>query len=162
PGEGDLFQARAADAGENARDGPAAAAPIEVAGRRIVEKRPDDQAVELAHIEGVPAAFEQMLTQTQALIGGIKIELVDLALVADALTRAAERGVARNRASHLQHQRAVAALDGIAPPLGRALADHVVEVQMGDDAAIGEEPGLLEDAGKRLGVGGLAAAHTNL
>ena len=62
------FSSFAADLGEGAGDRPAAAAPVEVAGRRVVEQRPDDQAVELAHVERVAAALEQMLAEPQALI----------------------------------------------------------------------------------------------
>src|SRR5262249_47191737 len=121
PGEGNLFEALAADLCKGAGDRPSAAAPVEIAGRPVVEQRPHDQAAELAHVERVPAALKQVLAQTQALIEGIKVELVNLALEGATLTRIADGGVARHGTRHLQHQRAVTRFQGIAPPLRRAL-----------------------------------------
>ena len=108
------------------------------------------------------AALEQVLAEPQPLIERIEIELVDLTLVGGALTRAADRRISRHRAGHLQHQRAVAGFQRIAPPFRRALADHAFEVQVRDDTAVGELPSLLEDARQRLGIGRLAVAHAHL
>src|SRR4029077_6624783 len=87
-GEGDLFQPRATDLGEGAGDGSSAAAPVEVARGGVVEQSPHDQAVELAHVERVAAALEQVLAEPQPLIDRIEIEFVDLALERPPLARA--------------------------------------------------------------------------
>src|SRR5215831_9355876 len=104
PGEGNLFEALAADLCKGTGDRPSAAAPVEIAGRPVVEQGPHDQTTELAHVERVPAALKQVLAQTQALIEGIKVELVNLALEGAALTRIADGGIARHGTRHLQHQ----------------------------------------------------------
>src|SRR3990172_723037 len=66
PGEGDLFQPCAADLGKGAGNGPAAAAPVEVARGRVVEQRPHDQAAQLAHVQRMAAALEQVLAEAHA------------------------------------------------------------------------------------------------
>src|SRR5262245_53459197 len=162
PGEGDLFQTLAANARERACDRTSAAAPIKIAGAGIAEERPHDQAIEPAHIERVTTTLEQVFAKAQTLIERIEIELVDLALVAPALARVPEGRIARDRATNVQHQGTVAGLHGIAPPLGRALANHAVEVTLRDDAAVREQPRLPENVGERLRIGRLAAAHPHL
>src|SRR5262245_8780269 len=159
PGERHLFQALAADAGEGACYRTPAAAPIKVAGAGIAEQRPDDQTVEPSHVKRMAAALKQMLAEPQALVEGIEVEFVDFALVAPALARVAEGGIAGHRTAHVQHQGAVAGFHGVAPPFRGALAHHAVEMALRDDAAIGKQPGLPENVGKRLGIGWLAAAH---
>src|SRR5262245_18388468 len=162
PGEGDLFQPLAADTGEGACHRAPTAAPIKVAGTGIAEQCPDDEAVEPTQVERVPAALEQVLAESRALIERIQIKFVNFALIAHTLARVAERRVARNRAPDVEHQRAVTGLHGITRPVRRALAHHAVEMAMRDNSAIGEQPGLLEDIGVRLPIGRFAATHPHL
>src|SRR5262245_60433156 len=91
PRKGDLLQPPAADARVGAGDGPATTPPIEIARRRVVDQRPHHQARQLAHVEHVPAALEQVLAEPQALIDRIEVELENLALKRAALPRGAER-----------------------------------------------------------------------
>src|SRR5688572_5069000 len=103
-----------------------------------------------------------MLAETDALADGIEVELVDFALIGSALPGGAVGRIADELAAMLEHQDAVTRPYGAAPPLGRALQDHAVEVEMGDDAAIGIEPGLAEYLRQRCRIGRLPGAYTHL
>src|SRR5262245_60210575 len=130
PGEGYLLQPGVAELGVGAGHRPATAAPVEVAGGRVVEQRPHDKALGLAHVEGVAAALEQMLAQPETLVDRIEVELVDFALVGAAMACGAEGGVAHHLAVEVEHQGAFARADGTAPPLRRALPDVALKVHV--------------------------------
>ncbi len=64
-------------------------------------------------------------------------------------------GVADDGAAFFEHDKAVAAANDARPPIGAAAANHVLEMIVRKNAAIGLQPRLAKCLGDRSGVGEL-------
>ena len=96
----------------------------------------------------VTHTLEQVLAEAETLMRRRQINLVNLALIPALQSRAPERGISCNSARHLEHEQPVAASHGVFPPSLVAAADHAFQVQMRNDAPVGQLPRIPEHVGQ--------------